>query len=129
MMTLEKNITVILFFVLLYGFSSNAQSNANLILGNWISLENNRQINIYLGESKYYTGKIINEDSDKSQNDHVLLKNLSYNQDEQCYIGNLLPPEDGTQLDVKIYLINSDSLKLVAKKFIFSKTLYFQRLK
>jgi len=105
-----------------------AQSDSNNILGNWTALEENRQISIYLGRDNRYYGKIINDDSDNSKNGKIILRKLDYDESDKCFKGEIAPPEEDIEINVKVYLVGTDTLKIVAKKFVFTKTLYFQRL-
>lgn len=128
-MNLKRKLLLLIFLISTISLQTFPQSNPKNILGDWISTEDDRQISIYLGSDNLYYGKTINKTGEEVPVGKILLKKLLFDKEEQCFIGILTPPDNDSELDVQVYLENDNSLKLVAKKFIFSKTIYFKRLK
>jgi uncharacterized cupredoxin-like copper-binding protein len=87
------------------------------------------QMEIYLAKDGTYYGKIINDNSKSSKNGTLVLKKLSYNENSKNYKGSMTPPDTNITLNVTLTAENNDRLKLVARKFLMSKTMYLMRIK
>lgn len=112
------------------GFCSYAQS-ARQITGKWKTdnESKNFQMEIYLAKDGNYCGVVINDNRQHSKNGTVVLEKLNYNSISNRYQGIMSPPEANISLNVTLTVENNDRLKLVAKKFLMSKTMYLTRIK
>jgi uncharacterized protein (DUF2147 family) len=94
----------------------------NKIIDTWQAEEDaSKKMEIYLAKdglfySKDSTGKLI-------------LKKLKYNEKTKSYSGQITPPEKDMTLNVTISFESDNKLKMLAKKFIMSKTLYLIKIK
>ena len=113
-------------FVSLLAFGQKA----NQIIGIWKSDdgEKNMQMEIYLAKDGNYYGKVINDNSTPSKNGSLVIKKLSYSTDTKSYKGTMEPPYMNVTLNVTVTLESANRLKILAKKLIMSKTIYFSRI-
>ncbi len=116
---------IILFLIISRSFP---QSKNEVIIGTWLEKETNIKVTFYLDTDNCFYGKVIEDPENISNNNQIVFHKLIYSNNDECYVGTMTPPEKDIELSVKIYSTSNNILKVVAKKFIFSKTLYFQRL-
>jgi hypothetical protein len=112
-------------------FSVAAFSQAGAITGNWQAEDKSKdmQMEIYLAKDGYYYSKVINNNSKPSKNGTLVLQKLSYDEKKQQYTGTIKPPEASLTLNATVTMENTNRIKIVAKKFVMSKTLYLIRIK
>jgi hypothetical protein len=112
-------------------FSLAAFSQAGAITGNWQAEDKTKdmQMEIYLARDGNYYGKIINDNSKVTKNGTLVLRQLRYNENKQQYNGTIKPPDASLTLNATVTLENTNRIKIVAKKFVMSKTMYLIRIK
>lgn len=110
----------------LAAFSQSASS----IVGQWKDTEQpDRQMEFYLDKDGLYYAKAVNDKSKESINGKVLVKKLKYDEAIKTFKGLMSPPDAKLELNVTISFIGQDELKIVAKKFVMTKTLHLSRIK
>ena len=118
--------TVFLFFIT---FSAFAQ-NPNDITGKWKTEDHIKmQAEIYLGTDGLYYGKIIQDQDNPKTIGKIILKKLKYDNKSATYKGLMSPPDKDAELNATLSLENENKIKIVARKLILSKTIYFTRVK
>jgi Uncharacterized protein conserved in bacteria (DUF2147) len=117
--------------LIIFLFSHSAFSQAGAIAGNWQSEDKSKdmQMEIYLAKDGNYYGKVINDNSKASKNGTLVLQKLSYDEKKQQYTGTIKPPDASLTLNATVTLENANRIKIVAKKFVMSKTMYLIRIK
>ena len=128
---------------LLFSSLSLAQSG-DLIIGSY-HLPNQLDIEIFKSEGKYF-GKIIglngynegqemdiyNPDKSKHRDPlmgKTIIKNLEYDETEHQWLGgSMYGPEKGLVFNLKVARIEEDQMEVVASKFLFWKTLNWEKL-
>jgi hypothetical protein len=83
---------------------------------------------IYLAKNGKYYGKAINDNSTPSKNGNLIIKKLSYITEAKNYKGTMEPPDMNVTLNITVTLETANRLKIVAKKLLMSKTIYFSRI-
>jgi hypothetical protein len=129
---MADKIKIIILFNLLACLSSYGFGQAGKqITGNWKTLHTDKtlQMEIYLSENNLYYGKVSNDSSQASKNGTLILKALEYNETTKTYKGTMSPPGAGVDLSVTVTMENNDRIKIIAKKFLMSKTMYISRVK
>jgi uncharacterized protein (DUF2147 family) len=102
----------------------NFQTKEKQIVGYWNSKEgNSKKIEIYLDKDGYFQG--ISAPSNKDKKSKKILKDLKYDSKTNSYKGTMSPPDKDILLDVTLTITSNNELKIVARKFIMSKTIYF----
>ena len=106
-------------------FSIN--TNQPSIIGNWYSTDmENSTIRIYKTKSGQLYGKII-----KSKNPDligsIILKKLLYDRKINVWTGEIRKPRSEISAKVNIQKVSDEKLKLVAKKYFITKTLYWHK--
>lgn len=116
---------IILFALQAVVFNPN---DADQITGDWFSPDmRNSTIQIFRDKDNLYYGKIIDSDKKKWINQTVL-KQLSYNSTKASWEGTLYSLEREISINVTINMAASDQLKLVGKKFLITKTFYWEKV-
>lgn len=104
-------------------FSTTFFQTKNDIVGKWQDeKEPTKQLEIYLAKDGLYYGKLISTGK-------TILNSVTYNDTKKSFIGIMTPPEFNTTVNATITFENKNKLKLIGKKFIMSKTIYFVRIK
>ncbi len=118
-----------IFFPLLIIFSCfSFKTDKNVIVGYWQAKdENNRKIEIYQDKDGFYQGKSI--PLSKEQKSSSVIKNLKYDAKSKSYSGTMFPPDKNITLNVTITITSNDELKVVARKLLITKTMFFIRSK
>jgi hypothetical protein len=108
-----------------------AFSQAGAITGNWQAEDKSKdmQMEIYLARDGNYYGKIINDNNKASKNGTLVLQQLRYDEKKQQYNGTIKPPGASLTLNATVTMENTNRIKIVAKKFAMSKTMYLIRIK
>lgn len=118
--------TILAFFI---SFAVSAQTGKD-ILGKWKTEDNvNLEAEIFLSNDRLYYGKIVQDKGKKVINGKVILKKFVYNSKTNSFKGKLSPHDRDMEMNAVITFENYDVLKVVASKFLFSKTIYFLRIK
>ena len=108
----------------LVAFSS---SQDQVILGNWFSAEmNNAIIEVYKGEDNRFYGKIVKCDKEEWVGE-TILKKAVYDESKKRWKGEIYSLKRKMTISVNLTLTDDNKLKLVGKKFLFSKTFYWER--
>lgn len=142
-MTVRKVKLTLSFVLFLTSFLFAQQ--ADEIIGKY-HLPNNLDIEIFEYNKKYY-GKIIalngfeggqtkdinNPDKSKCNElliGEVIIKNLEYNEDENEWInGSIYAPDKAMVLSLKITEIKQNEIEVVASKYLFWRTLKWEKIK
>ena len=125
-MTTIIKTTVLALFISL---SVSAQNEID-ILGKWKAEDNvNVEAEIYFSDDGAYYGKVIKDKNIKVTNGKIFLKKFVFNKKTNSFKGKMSPHDRDTELNGTITFISEDKLKVVASKFLFSKTIYFLRIK
>ena len=116
-------------FVLLVSISAFGQK-AKEIEGVWKSDDKKKiEIQIYLASDGYYYGKIIQDQDNKNNVGKIILKELKYDNKNNSFSGIMLPPDKDIEANATITFENNKKIKVVAKKLLLSKTIYFTKVK
>jgi hypothetical protein len=100
------------------------------IIGQWKDIEQpDRQMEFYLDKDGLYYAKAVNDKSKESINGKVLVKKLKFDEATKTFKGLMSPPDAKLELNVTISFSGQDKLKIVAKKFVMTKTLQLVRIK
>lgn len=120
---MKSTIFIITLFLIL-----GATTNEKRIIGIWQAKEeNNRKIEIYQDKDGLYQGKSISHtNGQKSSN---VIKNLKYDATSKSYMGTMSPPDKDITLNVTITITDNDELKVVTRKLLITKTMFFIRSK
>ncbi|SHM95431.1 DUF2147 domain-containing protein [Chitinophaga sp. CF418] len=112
------------------GTPAFCQIRVNLT-GNWkIEVKDKPvEIEIYPAKDDTYYGKVINDNNTPSKNGTIVLKALKYNKADQVFKGIMRPADADIDLNVTVYPVDKDRLKMTAKKLLVSKTVYLTRIK
>lgn len=125
-MTAIIKTTVLALFI---SMSVSAQKEKD-ILGKWKAEDNvNVEAEIYFSDDGLYYGKVIKDKNKKITNGKIILKKFVYNKKANSYKGKMSPHDRDMELNATITFESEDKLKVVASKFLFSKTVYFLRIK
>ena len=128
-MTQNVKRTILTTTALLVMLAARAQS-ASAIIGQWKDeKEPDRQMEFYLDKDGLYYAKIINSKRKEMINGQVLVKKLKYDEATKTFKGLMSPPDAKLELNVTISFSGQDKLKIVAKKFVMTKTLQLVRIK
>lgn len=120
---MKSTILIITLFLFL-----GSTTNEKKIIGIWQAKdENNRKIEIYQDKGGLYQGKSISHS--KRQKSSNVIKNLKYDATSKSYKGTMSPPDKDITLNVTITITDNDELKIIAKKLLITKTMFFTRLK
>ncbi len=98
------------------------------ITGKWAFQDSSREIEIYLEKNKYY-GKIIRVSGkdEKEKVGHVLLREFVFDKSGEKYTGEINSP-GGMEASGELELLTKSTLKVSAKKIIFSKSFTLARI-
>ena len=124
MMNRQKIILGCFFLIALT--SSSLRAQAFDIIGKWKFKEKPRELMI-TQEGKHFEGKAVNPKAEYKE--VKILKNLHFDTKQQAYVGTLNSPKKNMSLDVTIYKVSSDKLKMVGKKGFMTKTFHLIKIK
>ncbi len=120
-----KAITILM---LIFLNSSFVQKENNSFEGNWIAKDlANSTIEVTKIGKEHLKGKIIASD-DKTIIGKIVFDNIK-SDGKGNWIGKLTNPIKEIDVNATFHLDNENSLKLVGKKFFFTKTFYWIRKK
>lgn len=127
----QSGIRTGIFIACLLGSMSAFCQVAGNITGKWkIDVKDKpAEMEIYLAKDDAYYGKIINDNNTPSKNGTIVLKELKYNKASQNFKGTMRPADADIDLNVTLTAVDSDRLKMVAKKLLISRTVYLTRIK
>lgn len=109
--------TIILLFVANTMFAQITST----IIGKWKAEDQpDKGSEIYLAKDGLYYGK--------ESNGKILLKKLKYDDATKTFKGIMTPPDKDIEFNVTISFINNNKLKIVAKKFFITKTMFLIRI-
>ena len=117
----------LIFIRLIIGIKSFSQQiNGDGIIGKWSNDGGDKQIQmeIYALKNNSYYGSIINDNSTPTKDGTIILKALNYDASTRTYKGIMHPPDATVELTVVASFVTNNRLKLVAKKFFMTKTIY-----
>lgn len=127
---ISNNIKTAIFMLLLLGTLSLFAQTAQDIKGKWQGEDKAaKQMEIIDEANGQFYGKIINDASKKSQNGHLILKKLTWDEKTKTFQGFINPPEIGKDLHVTVSFISKDKLQFKVKNFFITKTVSFTRIK
>ncbi|WP_297332968.1 hypothetical protein [Flavobacterium sp.] len=102
-----------------------AQSSANAFKADWYASEmDNTTITIFQSSDGLWYGKIINS-TNKENIGKYLLEKMRYNPSDKSLEGQLKNPENKMVVKATLTLEGNNKLKIVGKKLLFTKTVYF----
>jgi uncharacterized protein (DUF2147 family) len=118
--TIKKSATA--FIIGLFSTIAFSQTK-NDIVGKWKDEKaTDKQLEIYLGKDGKYYGKEISTGK-------LILNGATYNEKKKTFSGKMTPPDANMTMNATISLESVDKFKIIGKKFIMSKTIYFVRIK
>lgn len=125
-MIAKKIIIAISALSLMYFQTINQSSNT--LVGKWKG-ENGPKLSVefYLGTDGAYYGKI--SDPTDLYYGKIIFKKMIYNEKEKKLSGTLTPADKDISLDATINIENSNRIKVVAKKFLITRVVYFSKVK
>jgi hypothetical protein len=122
-----RKILATLFTLITLGVSAQ---DANTLTGKWKGEDKpNNHVQFCLGDDGLYYGKLVFEDGKKENLGKVMMKQLKYETATKTYKGTMTPPDKNIDLKVTLTFEGNDKIKVVAKKFFMTKTVYFIRIK
>ncbi len=122
----RTTLTCALVLLALAAFSQSASS----IIGQWKDeADPDRQMEFYLDKDGLYYAKGINDKNKESIAGKTLVKKLKYDEATKTFQGLMSPPDAKLELNATISFMGHDKLKIVAKKFVMTKTILLVRLK
>jgi uncharacterized protein (DUF2147 family) len=125
-MTAIIKTTVLALFISL---SVSAQKEKD-ILGEWKTDDNaNVEAEIFISNDGLFYGKVIQDNGKKVTNGKIILKKFVYDSKSNSFKGKMSPHDRDMEVNATITFESNDKLKVVARKFLFSKTIYFLRIK
>lgn len=125
---ISKSVFIALVVCLATTFVSAQMPDA--IIGKWTGEDKSEFISeIYLGKDNLYYSKVIKEGGSTKNAGKTVMKKLKYDEQSKTYVGTMNPPEKNIELNITVSIINNDKLKVVAKKFFITKTMYLIRIK
>lgn len=130
MLDLAKRTLLVLLFLLEVSFIAFGQSQADQIVGDWLTTNGRSKVQIYKSDNKYF-GKIIwlkeptengkpkldknNPDAKKKSLPLIglnLLRGFSYDGDNVWEDGKIYDPENGKDYSCKMTLVNKSTLEV-----------------
>ncbi len=119
-----KTFSAITFFLL---FFHSGLFSQDVVVGKWHAEDlDNSVIKIYK-ESNLLFGKIIA--SDKAEYiGQMVLKSFKYNQKDTRWEGTIYSPKRKMEINGTLSLESPDKIKLVGRKYLMTKTFYWNRL-
>lgn len=125
-MNAKKNI-ISLSAIALMSFQTAAYDPSTLI-GNWKGEgEPGISVEFYLAADGAYYGK-LNDKTDKNYGKTVF-KKITYNPKEKNFTGTLIPADKDITLSVTLSFESSSRIKVIAKKFLITRVVYFSKKK
>jgi hypothetical protein len=121
----------ILFLVLgLYHPTIKIEKDKTAIVGRWANTDDpSMLLEFYLAVNGFYYGKVVSVGKDgKGKVGDLVIKKLAYNEEDNNYKGTMNPPDANISLNAKISFVTTKQLKIVASKFLMSKTLYLNKV-
>ena len=101
--------------------------NEGAILGNWKAPDlENSTIKVYKSSNGYFYGKIIDSDKKEWINE-IILKKAKFDPKTKSWKGQIYSLARDITIDVTLSLESTQKLKLVGKKYFFTKTFYWSR--
>lgn len=127
---ISNSVKIIIFMLPLFGTLSLFAQTAQDIKGKWQGEDKAaKQMEIFEDTNGLFYGKIINDTSVKSQNGHLILKKLAWDEKTKTFQGFINPPEIGKDLHVSLSFISKDKLQFKVENFFITKTVSFARIK
>jgi hypothetical protein len=127
-MMIFKRIFIIISFLLI-GSQLFSQSKEHDIAGNWYSEEADKTtMEIFKSKDGLWYSTVLTSD-DKRGIGKNALKKLAYNPTENYYKGDLYAAGKNSNLSAVVSLQPDGKLKVLGKKLIISKTVYWSRVK
>jgi Uncharacterized protein conserved in bacteria (DUF2147) len=126
-MTNSNRVAALVAILLLCATHGFAQTNEAQFVGFWLAKEANEStIELYKGPDGALYGKVTA--SKKPENvGKVLFAKGKYEANKQRYVGTITPPENGLTLNCHLYLTSDQRIKVVASKFLLTKTIYWTK--
>lgn len=119
-------ISCIIIFIITPAYAQLPQ----VIAGRWRALDKKAvEIEITSDKNSDYFGKVVKNETEPDKVASLILSDLQFNSSNSTYTGKMTPPGLGFSLDAEVILIHTDTIKIVARKSIVSKTILFVRLK
>lgn len=115
--------------VMILSISAYAQKTKD-IEGNWKSEDKKKiEIQIYQASDGFCYGKITHDGDDKNNIGKIILKALKYDNKNNSFNGIMLPPDKDIEANATITFENNKKIKVIAKKLLLSKTIYFIKVR
>jgi len=100
-----------------------------MITGKWKGEDQpDTHVEIYKASDGLFYGKLIYENGKTENLGKDMLKQLKFDKATNTYKGTMTPPDKELLLNVTLSLVDTDKIKLVARKLLLSKTMYFLRI-
>jgi uncharacterized protein (DUF2147 family) len=100
------------------------------IVGKWKGVEEpERQMEIVQEKDGSFSGKVINDQNKESKTGKVILRNLTFDSKTKTFKGKMLPPDKDITMDVTVFLIGNEMLKIESRMLFISKNIYLVRIK
>jgi hypothetical protein len=117
------NASVFTIGILTLSLGAIAQNN---LLGKWKDeKDDKRVVEIYLAKDGLYYGKVVRLPDTNAKLGHLIFQKCSFDAKTESLKGTMHPPKGNVAIDATIQLDKSGKLKVVGKKFLLTKTLYF----
>ena len=121
-----KKIAFLLLMLICIGVSAQTGSS---IIGKWKGEDQpNNHVQFYFEKDGFYYGKLVSENGKTQNIGKAMMKQLKYDATTNTYKGTMTPPDKNITVNVTLSLIGNDKIKVVAKKFLITKTIYFLRI-
>ncbi len=118
--------------IMLFCHQSPAQT-VDMINGQWKNNEDsNLQLEFYKDNDGLYYGKTLKDskkDGKELKKGSLLFKKLKFDGASKTFKGVMSPPGATMEINATLSFEGSDKIKVVAKKFVMTKTLLLTRIK
>jgi hypothetical protein len=128
MFFVAQSLSKFLFFLILH-VSTMYAAVPNSLIGKWKGEDKpNNHTEFFVAKDGFYYGKLIYEGVETKNLGNLIFKKVKFNSAKNNYQGKMCPPDANLEIDATISFITPNKLKIVLKKLLLSKTIYFVRI-
>jgi hypothetical protein len=119
---------IALFACMLFCNSLFSQS-FNDILGKWQATEDySKQVEFFKSAEGYIDGKALGDSQDKKMKaGQLIFQKCWFDEGEKNWKGTMRPPGSSIEVNATFSIEKDGKLKVVIRKFLMSKTMYFNK--
>ncbi len=117
-----KTYSTTLFAVALLGLTTAWAQSPSVLIGTWHTADSTAShITFYLDRNGFYYGKSLRDNK-------IIFEKLIYTSATNRFEGTMKPSTKDTEIAAAIDVIANNQLKVTARKFFMTKTLYLTRI-